>query len=160
MTCYENVTLLGLEVDSKLNLLYPIYVNSFIFANFTYCPLVWHFSSRESINKIKNMQKRTLRFILNDYSWDYETLSKKTNKCTMEVKRPRLLALDIFKAFNEDCPTFIKDYFEKDKNSVWKKYDLKIPIQKSVTFGDNSLRPLAPHVWNSVLKHHKLKLLI
>ena len=70
----------------------------------------------------------------------------------MEVKRPRLLTLDIFKAFNEDCQTFIKDYFEKDKNSVSKKYDLKIPIQKSVTFGDNSLRLLAPHVCISLLK--------
>ena len=32
-------------------------------------------------------------------------LLKKTNKCTMEVKRLRLLALEIFKAFNENCST-------------------------------------------------------
>ena len=69
---------------------------------------------------------------------------KKTNKCSMEVKRLRLLALEIFKAFNEICPTFIKDYFEKNANSVSKKYDLKIPIRNSVTFGDESLRSLAP----------------
>ena len=46
----------------------------------------------KSINKIENMQKRALRFLLIDYSSDYETLLKKTNKCTMEVKRLRLLA--------------------------------------------------------------------
>ena len=68
----------------------------------------------------------------------------------MEVKRLRLLPLEIFKAFNENCPTFIKNYFEKNENSVSKKYELKIPIQNSVTFGDNSLRSLAPHVWNSL----------
>ena len=101
------------------------------------------FIIHKSINKIENMQKRALRFLLIDYSSDYETLLKKTNKCTMEVKRLRLLALEIFKAFNENCPTFIKDYFEKNENSVSKKYDLKIPIQNSVTFGDNSLRSLA-----------------
>ena len=41
----------------------------------------------------------------------------------MEVKQLRLLALEIFKAFNENCPTFITDYFEKSENSVSKKYD-------------------------------------
>ena len=56
----------------------------------------------------------------------------------MEVKRLRLLALEIFKAFNENSPTFIKDYFEKNENSVSKKYDLKISIRNSVTFGDKS----------------------
>ena len=70
---------------------------------------------------IKNIQKRALRFLLNDYSSDYETLLKKTNKCTMEVKRLRLLALEIFKVFSENCPTFIKGYFEKNENSVSRK---------------------------------------
>ena len=104
----------------------------------------------KSINKIENMQKRALRFLLIDYSSDHETLLKKTNKCTMEVKRLRLLALEIFKSFNENCPTFIKDYFEKNENSVSKKYNLKIPIRNSATFGENSLRSIAPRVWNSL----------
>ena len=52
-------------------------INSFIYSNFNYCPFVWHFSSRKSINKIENIQKRALRFLLNDYSSDYETLLKK-----------------------------------------------------------------------------------
>ena len=106
--------LIGLE-GSK------ILINSFINANLNYCPIVWHFSSRKSINKIENIQKRALRFLLNDYSSDYETLLKKTNKCTMEVKRLRLLALEIFKVFSENCPTFIKGYFEKNENSVSRK---------------------------------------
>ena len=74
----------------------------------------------------------------------------------MEVKLLRLLALEIFKAFKENCPTFIKYYFEKNKNSVLKQYDLKILIRNSVTFGGNSLRFLAPRVWNSLPKQLKL----
>ena len=125
LTCCRQ-HLLGLEERKIL-------INSFIYTNFNYCPLVWHFCSRKSINKIENIQKRALRFLLNDSSSDYETLLNKTNKCTMEVKRLRLLALEIFKAFNQNCPTFIKNYFEKNENSVSKKYKLKIPIQNSVT---------------------------
>ena len=187
ITSSENVTLLGLEVDSKLNFDEhisklcnkivgqlnalcrirhliglegrKILINSFIYSNFNYCPLVWHFSSRKSINKIENIQNRALRFLLNDYFSDYETILKKTNKCIMEVKRLRLLALEIFQAFNENCPTFIMD-----ENSVSKKYDLKIPIRNSVTFGDKSLsvtfgdkslKSLATRVWNSLPKQVK-----
>ena len=73
----------------------------------------------------------------------------------MEVKRLRLLALEIFKAFNQNCPTFIKNYFEKHEKSVSRKCDLKISIRSSVTFGDRSLRSLAPRVWNSLPKQLK-----
>ena len=44
------------------------------------------------------MQKKALKFLLNDYSSDYETLLKKTKKYTMEVKPLRSLALEIFNA--------------------------------------------------------------
>ena len=90
-------------------------ITSFIYANFNYCPLVWHFSS-----KLENIQKRASRFLLNDYSSDYETLLKKTKKCTMEVKWLKLLPLEIFKAFNKNGPTFIKDYYEKNETLVSK----------------------------------------
>ena len=50
---------------------------------------------------------------------------KKTNKCTMEVKRLRLLAVEIFKAFNENCPAFIKDYFEKKRIFSFKEVRFK-----------------------------------
>ena len=49
----------------------------------------------------------------------------------------------------------IIDYFEKNKNLVSEKYDLKILIRNSVTFGDNNLRSLGPRVWNSVPKQLK-----
>ena len=48
-------------------------INSFILSNFNYCPLMWHFSSCDSMRKIEKIQKRCLRIILNDYENDYET---------------------------------------------------------------------------------------
>ena len=38
-----------------------ILINNFIYANFNYCPLKWHFSSRKSINKIENIQKMSIK---------------------------------------------------------------------------------------------------
>ena len=61
----------------------------------------------------------------------------------MEVKRLRLVALETFNAFNKNFPSFLKDCFEKNENSVSKKNDLKMPIRNSATFRDNSSRSLA-----------------
>ena len=46
-------------------------INSSIFSNFNYCPLLWHISSCEAIKKIKKDSK-TLPSN-NDYENDYET---------------------------------------------------------------------------------------
>ena len=62
-------------------------INSFIFSNFNYCPLVWHFCSCKSSQKIGKIQFRCLRIIYNDYSSDYQTLLKLSQKPSMEVKR-------------------------------------------------------------------------
>ena len=72
-------------------------MNSFILSKFSYYPLVWHFSSCESIRKIKKILKRCLRIVLNDYEGDYETLLRNNNKPTMEIRRLRTLAAEIFK---------------------------------------------------------------
>ena len=43
-------------------------------SNFNYCSLVWNFSSAQSLNKIENLQKRALYFLLNDYGSIYEDI--------------------------------------------------------------------------------------
>ena len=68
-------------------------VNSFIYENFNYCPLVWHFTTRESIRKIEKIQKRCLRIVLDDYDSDYDVLLRKSSKVTMEIKQLRVLAI-------------------------------------------------------------------
>ena len=40
-----------------------VLVQSFVFSNFNYRPLVWFFSSSKSVEKIEKMQKRALRFL-------------------------------------------------------------------------------------------------
>ena len=60
----------GFEERKKL-------INSFIYANFNYCPFVWHLSSKKSIAKIENIQKRALRILQNDISLNFKTLLKK-----------------------------------------------------------------------------------
>ena len=75
-------------------------INSFVYYNFNYCPLVWHFCSCESSQKIEKIQKRCLRLVLDDYESDYGNLIKKNGTTTMEIKRLQTLATEIFKTIN------------------------------------------------------------
>ena len=114
----SSVLLLELEIDSELNFIKHIFklcnnsagqlnavnrfnrylgfekkkllINSFIYSNFNYCLLVWRVCSKNSLNKIENVEKRALRFLLNHYECGYKTLLKKGDKYTMELRRLRI----------------------------------------------------------------------
>ena len=69
-----------------------VLLNSFVYSNFNYCPLVWHFCSSKSLYKIEKIQERALRLLRNDFTSDYAELLKNSGKATMEIKRLRCLA--------------------------------------------------------------------
>ena len=125
-------------------------INSFILSNFNYCPLVWHFSSCESIRKIEKIQKRCLRIILNDYESDYETLLRNSNKPTMEIRRLRTLAVEIFKTLNEINPPYIKNIFTPKENAKVRQNDIIVKRINTSRFGTQSLRPLGPKICHQI----------
>ena len=43
-----------------------VLLNSFVYSNFNYCLLIWHFCSSKSLYKIEKMQERVLRLLHND----------------------------------------------------------------------------------------------
>ena len=64
-----------------------VLINSFVYSNFNYCPLVWHFCSSKSMNKIEKIQEPSLRILHNDLVSDYTGLLKNSGKATMTIKR-------------------------------------------------------------------------
>ena len=109
----SSVELLGIQIDDKLNFnlhiskicksaanqlnalirlkqflsfhAKEVLINSYIISNFNYCPLVWMFSSTQSLNKIENLQKRALRFLYDDIEASYDNLLSKGRKSKMNV---------------------------------------------------------------------------
>ena len=169
----ESVDLLGIEIDDKmkfeshisklctkaggqLNSLFrfkkyltpvtkKLSINSFIFSNFNYCPLVWHFCSTKSKNKIEQIQKRAFKFLnLNNVLGSIQS--------TMEVKRLRTLAIEIYKTLNNMNPSYMKQLFNKPiyRTSRRFKGNLESKRFKQVKYGRNSLNVLAPILWNSL----------
>ena len=97
-------------------------LDSFIFPNFIYCPLVWHFCSAALSQKIVRIQERALRFLLCSDSYSsYNSLLLKAEQPTMEVSRWRRLAIEVFKTLKFLNTSFMHIYFKKGSNSARRK---------------------------------------
>ena len=135
-------------------------VNSFIYSNFEYCPLVWIFSHKKSLNKIESLHKRPLRFLLNNYENSYEQLLERSGKCNMNLQWIRFLCIEIYKTIDSLNRDFMKSIFEMKKNNrvVRERYklNLNIPRTNQVTFGTNSLKSYGPKIWNALLFNIKI----
>ena len=59
--------------------------------------------------------------LTNDYNSDYKDLLEITKTSTMEVKRLRTLALEVFKTLNNLNPDFMKDIFYLSPYQTLKK---------------------------------------
>ena len=136
ITSQNCVTLLGMDIDDQLTFtkhiktkmrnaagqlnylntkekfLNPeakkVLIESFIMSNFNYCPLVWMFCNSKLKRIQENIQKRALRFLLNDYESNYEQLLEKSNKSTIEIRNLQTLATEIFKTINNLNAPYMK----------------------------------------------------
>ena len=92
----------SLDQDSRM----AIY-KSFIMSTFNHCPLIWMFTSETSLSKLENIQKRALRFILDDYQSSYTDLLQNANLPGIEIMLLRYLAIEVFKCINEINPAYL-----------------------------------------------------
>ena len=81
-------------------------------SNFNYCSLLWNFSSAQSLDKIENLQKRALCFLLNDYDSSYEDLLEKSGYPNMNLGKQRTLGIEIYKTLNKLNPGYMHDIFK------------------------------------------------
>ena len=134
--------------------------HSFVSANFYYCPLIWHFCSALAANKIENIHKRALRFVLNDFKSPYEILLSSAKKDPMRTIRLKFLCTEIFKCINNIGPSFMQNIFrlKADSRIMRTSYinNLIVPVKKTVTFGKKSISSIGPSVWNKLPAHMKL----
>ena len=134
-----------LNYDSK-----KIVIESFILANFNYCPLVWHFCPSDSIKKMERIQERAFRLLLDDYDSDYNQLLLKVNKPNLEIRRLKFLAIEIFKTINDLNPSYMKEIFELNMRRNTDDKKLIVQSQNSMKYGSYTLKSLGPRIWNKL----------
>ena len=129
-----------------------ILVQSFVYSNFNYCPLVWYFSSSKSLQKIEQLQEHALRFLYNDYTSSYNDLLLKSNKCTMLIAHQRILCIELFKTVKLLNPPFMLNIFEfrSSHYSSRNPNNLAHGRPNQTKFGSNSLMSIGPQIWNGL----------
>ena len=88
--------------------------------------------------------------IHNDYDSNYETLLKISRTSTMQIKRIKQLAIEIFKTVNNLNPDFMKNIFTIKQNDWVCPHDLRFRSHDTATYGDKSLKILGPKIWNAL----------
>ena len=126
--------------------------------NFNYCPLILHFCSESNTAKIKKIQERSLRLVLDDHISDYPTLLGKSAIDPLETKRIKMLATEIYKTIYSINPNYLKEIFKmsESQNYNFRSHNaLKVGRFNMVKYGRNSLQTLGPQIWNSLPNEYK-----
>ena len=134
-------------------------VDAMVTSQFTYCPLVWHFCPKLLDNLISNIQKRCMRFVLNDYDYnsDFKDMLISCQKTTLFHLRLKKIALFMFRCFKELNLKYLNEMFEH-KEIIYSLRDSKrVHLKKynTVRYGYQSLCYAGAKLWNTLPVHVK-----
>ena len=127
-------------------------LNTFIESQFSHCPCVWMFCSRQMNRKINNIHERALRLVYVDYTSSFNELLSKDKSISIHHRNIHCVAIEMYKVKNELCPSFMSELFELNSGPSMRKRNTFIrPRVNTVYKGSNSLRIYGPIVWNDML---------
>ena len=113
----------------------------------------YSFCGARNADKVDNLNKRIVRFILRDYNSPYDILLSKVNIKFLFIRRLQDFMITLYKSlFFTNYPGYLKDMFTVRPSS----YNLRgnhiqaLPNPKTTTYGLHSLSYLASKIWNSL----------
>ena len=129
-----------------------ILFKAFIESQFSYCPLVWMFCSRQMNRKINHVHERALRIVYNDYESSFNEILIKDNSVLIHRRNIQLVALEMYKIVHNLVPPFMNEIFGERIQTSNRSGNIFLRQNvNSVYNGENSLRIFGPIVWNTML---------
>ena len=95
-----------MDLSKRRNLM-----KAFITSQFSYCPLIWMFHSRNLNNKINRIHERALRLVYQN-NLSFSELLNLDNSLTVQQKNLQGLVTEIYKIKNRIAPEIMKEIFE------------------------------------------------
>ena len=116
--------------------------NSFINTQFKYAPLIWMFTSKNSLLKINKIHRRTLRVVYDDYSSTYEELLASHNDISIHQKHLKYVAIEVYKSLANMNPALMWPFFKnKSIPYILRNGNICIlPPARSSHYGINSVQ--------------------
>ena len=134
--------------SDKLRLL----MNSFIKAQFSYCPLTWMFHDRCFHAKVNKIHEKALRIVYKDSRADNEALLTLDNAVSIHQRNLQYLMIEIYKTKHNLNPSFMSEIFETRNVH----YDLRtennlcIPKARTTSYGIETVRYLGQKLWQTL----------
>ena len=98
-----------MDLNKRKNLM-----KAFITSQFSYCPLIWMFHSRNLSNKINRIHKQSLRLVYQS-NLSFSVLLDLDISVTVHQRNLRVLVTEIYKVKYGIAPEIMKDIFELQK---------------------------------------------
>ena len=137
-----------------------ILMQSFVEAQFSYCPLIWMFHSRNLNNRINRIQERALRIAYRDQTSSFNELLILDDSVTIHERNLQRLAIEMFKIKTNIAPAFLREVFPESNNPInlRRKPCFQTFNVKTVYHGTETVSFRGPQVWSSlpeVIKNSK-----
>jgi hypothetical protein len=176
----EHVTLLGMCIDRNLNFSEHIsrltkkcarqinaisrvsrfltdecrllLFNSFVLSNLNYGCVIYHYCSLSDAKKLEALQKRSLRFCLQDFLSPYQQLLLDAKVPTLYVRRLRCILETMFKIIHDDLPPVSSSLFtpQHELYNLRRTNTLSLPLTQTVRYGTNSISYNGVSLYNSL----------
>ena len=106
-----------LNTNIKLLLyIYTLPYKSFFMSNLNDCPAVWHLCGVQNRRNFEEIRFRALRFVFPDYKASYDDLLNHAKMLSLELRRLRIIAFEVYKAYNNLSPGYISELFIRQTN--------------------------------------------
>ena len=128
-----------LTEDQKLLLL-----NSVVKSQFSYCPLIWMFTSRYLNNALNSIHERALRLIYNDYELPFDRILEDNKQKSIHQKNIESLAIQIYKFQAGLTPLIMSDLVVTRKNNY--NQELESSHKRTVKFGTETISYREPQI--------------
>ena len=93
-----------------------IIMKAFVSSQFTYCPLIRMFHSRQINRKINKLHERALTIVCNHHFSSFEELLSQDKSVTVHQRNLQMLATEMYKILNGISPDITQDIFETKSN--------------------------------------------
>ena len=126
---------------------------AFILPHFYFCSSVWHFCGTRNSQKLEAVNKRILRFILNDYTSHYTTLLNKVEMTALYNERIQNFLILVYKSlYFKEYPTYTRNTFTVRHRTYNLRgtHVLTLSKPRTTTSGLDSSSYLSAQQWNDL----------
>ena len=131
--------------------------NALIKSQFSYCPLVQMFCSRQTNNMIKKMHERALKNVLNGHISDFESIVRNINVITIHHRKIQTLMIAFFK-IKSDLALPIMGY-TLNRRTICYNFrnfqEFQSERKRTVFYGLEIISYGAPQLWTILLEEFK-----